>query len=126
MPLQDVRVLVQELPIELVERSPGSCGYHPSGIGGTLRFLRPSLSNVRSALARGSELGETTLGGCVVTKTSALDPSELAAAFEPRSANAGCMACCAAPSSGPPSLRSAANATLGGADWTTAGSETLG
>jgi hypothetical protein len=32
---QDLGVLVQEQPVELVEGVVGLCGYQPSGIGGT-------------------------------------------------------------------------------------------
>ena len=44
-------MLVQEHPIQLVERVAGLVRYQPSGIGGTWRFPRFNLSNVRSALA---------------------------------------------------------------------------
>jgi hypothetical protein len=53
MPVQDVRVLVQEHPVQLVERVAGRCGYQPSGIGGIgcLRLSRANRSKVLIALA---------------------------------------------------------------------------
>ena len=48
MPLQNVRVLVEELPIELVERGAGLMRIPPSGIGGIgcFRLSRASRSSV--------------------------------------------------------------------------------
>jgi hypothetical protein len=42
-------MLMQEHPIELVNGSPGSCGYQPSGIGG-IGWRRPSRARRSSVL----------------------------------------------------------------------------